>query len=140
MYDGMKRRKDTRTMIMDREIRCSQNSIVCDWRYSIASDCFSVDFAIDLDCLSSFTILSDLPLFFPKYDSISKGTSCITEEARNTHRHEASTCVAPIDCMAVTPDDAHCNSEAKKAKLNAFPIRAAIANRPISFAHLSSDK
>ena len=67
---------------------------------------------------------------------MANGISWIALEARKTHLHDASTPLATWFIGIL--DDAHCNSQAKKAKLIAFPNLAAIAKLPISLDHLFS--
>jgi hypothetical protein len=75
-----------------------------------------------------------LPLL-PKYVSIASGISWIALEARYTHLQDVLRVLTTSFLVLV---DDHCSNHEKHAKLIAFPILAAIANRPISLDHLFS--
>lgn len=134
----MNSRNDTRTIVIVRERRCNQNSGLPASRrriFSDSNDDLVVGFSIFL-LRSSCRVAILLLLLLPKYVSIASGISWIALEARYTHLQDVLR-VALTTSFLVLVDD-HCSNHEKHAKLIAFPILAAIANRPISLDHLFS--
>lgn len=136
----MNSRNDTRTIVIVRERRCNQNSALPASRrriFSESNDDLVVEFSMLLfgsSCRVAILLL--LLLLLPKYVSIASGISWIALEARYTHLQDVLR-VALTTSFLVLIDD-HCSNHEKNAKLIAFPILAAIANRPISLDHLFS--